>query len=201
MKSSSSTSLRVVGQMITSRTIKRRALSPNYYFSTETVASSTSNETPTEVPPYTFRYPKAKDLFERITTTMTKNDVESLADEISSILGRPIRANEFYYNGFGGKLGSGGFGGMISGIDGGDANNAPAVEEVKSTFDVKLSSFDASSKIKIIKEIRAAANLGLKEAKDLVESAPKIIQKGMKLEEAEALKKKLEELGAQIELV
>jgi len=55
-------------------------------------------------------------------------------------------------------------------------------------------------KINVIKEVRAATSLGLKEAKDLVESAPAAVKEGMKKEEAEALKKKLEEVGASVEL-
>ena len=88
---------------------------------------------------------------------------------------------------------------------GGNAQKQAAVEEapveVKTSFDLKLVGFDASAKIKVIKEVRAAANLGLKEAKELVESAPKIIRKGMKEEEAQELMKKLMEVGAVVEIV
>ena len=111
------------------------------------------------------------------------------------ILGRNFRQNEFYYKGFGGRRVKGG----ATAIDG-EAAEAPK-EEAKSTVDLKLAGFDAKAKIKVIKEIRAITGLGLKEAKELVESAPKVVQKGMKPEEAEELKKKLEEIGATIELV
>ena len=111
------------------------------------------------------------------------------------ILGRTFRQNEFYYRGFGGRRVKGGAGASAD-----DVAEAPK-EEVKSTVDLKLAGFDASAKIKVIKEIRAITGLGLKEAKDLVESAPKVVQKAMKPEEAEELKKKLEEVGATIELV
>ena len=87
---------------------------------------------------------------------------------------------------------------------GGAQHEAPVEEapvEVKTSFDLKLLGFDAKSKIKVIKEVRAIANLGLKEAKELVEGAPKIIRKGMKQEEAEELMKKLVEAGAEIEIV
>eukprot|EP00547_Thalassionema_nitzschioides_P006106 CAMPEP_0194210730 /NCGR_PEP_ID=MMETSP0156-20130528/9046_1 /TAXON_ID=33649 /ORGANISM="Thalassionema nitzschioides, Strain L26-B" /LENGTH=160 /DNA_ID=CAMNT_0038938111 /DNA_START=205 /DNA_END=687 /DNA_ORIENTATION=- len=87
-------------------------------------------------------------------------------------------------------------GGTIAG--GGDASVEE--EEVKTAFDLKLIGFDAKSKIKVIKEVRAIAGLGLKEAKELVEGAPKVIKKGLKLEEAEELKAKLVELGAEIEV-
>jgi large subunit ribosomal protein L7/L12 len=75
------------------------------------------------------------------------------------------------------------------------------VKEEKTSFDLKLESFDAKAKIKVIKEVRAIAGLGLKEAKELVEGAPKVIKKDIKKEEAEELKKKLEEVGATIEIV
>ena len=74
-------------------------------------------------------------------------------------------------------------------------------EEAKTSFDIKLMEFDAKAKIKVIKEVRALAGLGLKEAKELVESAPKVIYQGVKKEEAEEIKAKLEELGAKIEIV
>jgi large subunit ribosomal protein L7/L12 len=80
-----------------------------------------------------------------------------------------------------------------------DATEAVAVE-AKTVFDLKLVGFDPNAKIKVIKEIRAIAGLGLKEAKELVEGAPKVIQKGLKEEEANKLKAKLEEIGAVIEV-
>jgi large subunit ribosomal protein L7/L12 len=73
--------------------------------------------------------------------------------------------------------------------------------EVKTSFDIKLTGFDAAAKIKVIKEIRAMTGLGLKEAKELVEGVPKLIKKGIKLEEAESLAAKLKEVGATIEIV
>ena len=76
---------------------------------------------------------------------------------------------------------------------------APAVEE-KTTFDVILKEAPADKKIAIIKEVRAATNLGLKEAKDLVEAAPKTVKEGVNKDEAEDLKKKFEAAGAKIEL-
>lgn len=76
---------------------------------------------------------------------------------------------------------------------------APAAEE-KTTFDVVLKEAPADKKIAIIKEVRAATNLGLKEAKDLVEAAPKTVKEGVNKEEAEDLKKKFEAAGAKIEL-
>ena len=71
--------------------------------------------------------------------------------------------------------------------------------EEKSEFDVVLTAAGAS-KINVIKEVRAITGLGLKEAKDLVESAPKPVKEGVSKEEAEELKGKLEEAGASVEV-
>lgn len=77
---------------------------------------------------------------------------------------------------------------------------APAAKvEEKTSFDVVLKEAGAN-KIGVIKEVRAATNLGLKEAKDLVEGAPKVVKEGANKEEAEELKKKLEAAGAKVEL-
>ncbi|MEE8216455.1 MAG: 50S ribosomal protein L7/L12 [Acidiferrobacterales bacterium] len=75
----------------------------------------------------------------------------------------------------------------------------PAAAAEKTEFDVVLSGF-GSNKVSVIKVVRAATNLGLKEAKDLVESAPTTIKEAIKKEEAEELKKQLEEVGATAEL-
>tara|TARA_B110000208_G_scaffold144591_1_gene174417 strand:- start:1559 stop:1927 length:369 start_codon:yes stop_codon:yes gene_type:complete len=75
---------------------------------------------------------------------------------------------------------------------------AEAVEE-KDSFDVVLAAA-GDQKINVIKEVRAITGLGLKEAKDMVEAAPKVIKEGAKKDEAEALKKQLEAAGAKVEL-
>ncbi|AFK54479.1 MAG: 50S ribosomal protein L7/L12 [Tistrella sp.] len=81
---------------------------------------------------------------------------------------------------------------------GGAAEAAAPVEE-KTEFDVILA--DAGDKkINVIKEVRAITGLGLKEAKDLVEGAPKPVKEGVTKDEAEAMKKKLEEAGAKVEV-
>ena len=74
-------------------------------------------------------------------------------------------------------------------------------ETLKTSFDLKLIGFDAKSKIKVIKEVRAISGLGLKEAKELVEGAPTIIKKDLKQEEAEEFQKKLQDVGATMEIV
>ena len=94
-----------------------------------------------------------------------------------------------------------GGGGGAASEEGGEAAKEEAVVEEKTLFDLKLVGFDAKAKIKVIKEVRAIAGLGLKEAKELVEGAPKVVKKDIKKEEAEELQKKLEEVGATIEVV
>ena len=76
--------------------------------------------------------------------------------------------------------------------------DAPAAEE-KTEFDVSLTSF-GGNKVAVIKVVREITGLGLKEAKDLVESAPSNVKEGVNKEEAEEIKKKLEEAGASVEV-
>src|SRR6187397_1985410 len=79
----------------------------------------------------------------------------------------------------------------------GGGGGAAAVEE-KTEFTVTLTGFDADKKINIIKVVREVTALGLKEAKDLVESAPKPIKEAIPKDEAEAIKKKFEDVGAKV---
>ena len=74
---------------------------------------------------------------------------------------------------------------------------AEPVEE-KTEFDVILDSFDAASKIKVLKAVREVTGLGLGEAKALVEAAPKAVKEGIKKEDAEALKKTIEDAGGKV---
>ena len=79
------------------------------------------------------------------------------------------------------------------------AAEAGAAAEEKDSFDVELTEVGAE-KVKVIKVVREATGLGLKEAKDVVDSAPKMVKEGATKEEAEELKKKLEEVGAKVTL-
>ena len=79
------------------------------------------------------------------------------------------------------------------------AGGAAAAAEEKTEFDVVLAEAGAN-KVAVIKAVRGATGLGLKEAKDLVESAPANLKEGVSKEEAEALKKELEEAGAKVEI-
>ncbi|MEX5281596.1 50S ribosomal protein L7/L12 [Nitrospira tepida] len=83
---------------------------------------------------------------------------------------------------------------------GGAGAAAAAPAEEKTSFDVILASAAADKKIQIIKVVRELTSLGLKEAKDLVEGAPKPVKTGVAKEEADSMKKKLEEAGAKVEI-
>jgi large subunit ribosomal protein L7/L12 len=87
---------------------------------------------------------------------------------------------------------------VMAGGGGGGGAAAPA-EEAKTTFDVVLKAA-GDKKIQVIKVVRSATGLGLKEAKDLVEGAPKVVKENLQKDEAEKLKKELEEQGATVEL-
>ncbi|KAG8384267.1 hypothetical protein BUALT_Bualt04G0100600 [Buddleja alternifolia] len=80
------------------------------------------------------------------------------------------------------------------------ASGAPDAAKEKTAFDVKLEKFDPAAKLKVIKEIRAFTELGLKEAKDLVEKTPAVVKKGVTKEEAEKIMEKLKEIGATVVL-
>ena len=77
---------------------------------------------------------------------------------------------------------------------------AAAAAEEKTEFDVILAGFDAAAKIKVIKVVRELTGLGLAEAKGFVESAPKAVKEGVSKDDAEELKKQLEEAGATVEI-
>jgi len=79
------------------------------------------------------------------------------------------------------------------------AGGAAPAEEAKDSFDVELTDGGAN-KINVIKAVRELTEMGLKEAKDLVDGAPKVLKEGVKKEEAEAMKKRLEEAGAKVTL-
>ncbi|KAF5190373.1 50S ribosomal protein L7/L12 [Thalictrum thalictroides] len=104
------------------------------------------------------------------------------------------------------KLGLNKFGPANAGLNfsgsaaegGGSATQESKAE--KTAFDIKLEKFDAAAKIKIIKEVRTFTDLGLKEAKDLVEKVPVVLKKGVTKEEANPIIEKLKELGATVVL-
>ena len=87
---------------------------------------------------------------------------------------------------------------MVASGAGAGAGNAPAAEE-KTSFDVILKSAGAQ-KLAVVKLVKDLTGLGLKEAKDLVDAAPKAVKEGVAKDEADALKKSLEEAGAEVEI-
>lgn len=89
-------------------------------------------------------------------------------------------------------------GGMMMAAPAG-AGGGEAEAEEQTSFDVMLSAI-GDKKIQVIKVVRSATTLGLKEAKDLVDSAPKVVKEGVSKEDAEKLKKELEEAGAAVEI-
>ncbi|MQL81023.1 hypothetical protein Taro_013475 [Colocasia esculenta] len=89
--------------------------------------------------------------------------------------------------------------GPARGRGGGAAAGGAAEEKKEKTaFDLKLEGFDAAAKIKVIKEVRSFTDLGLKEAKELVEKAPAVLKKGVPKEEAEKIVEKMKEVGAKV---
>jgi large subunit ribosomal protein L7/L12 len=87
----------------------------------------------------------------------------------------------------------------VAAVGGGGAAAPAEAVEAKTEFDVILTGF-GEKKVNVIKEVRAITSLGLKEAKDLVEAAPKAVKEGVNKEEADKIKKQLEEAGATVEI-
>jgi large subunit ribosomal protein L7/L12 len=122
--------------------------------------------------------------------------IKKIGDEIVGLtLKEAVELGEYLKETHGIEPAAGGA--IVMAAGGGAAAAAPAEE--KTTFDVVLKAA-GEKKIQVIKEVRAATGLGLKEAKDLVEGAPKTVKENLTKEEAEKLKKTLEEQGATVEL-
>ncbi|QBE70256.1 50S ribosomal protein L7/L12 [Synechococcus sp. WH 8101] len=90
--------------------------------------------------------------------------------------------------------------GVVMAAPGAAAGGGAEAAEEKTEFDVVLESFEASAKIKVLKAVREATGLGLGDAKAMVEAAPKAIKEGVSKDEAEALKKAIEEAGGKVTL-
>jgi large subunit ribosomal protein L7/L12 len=88
--------------------------------------------------------------------------------------------------------------GVVMAAPGAAAGGGGEAAEEKTEFDVVLESFEASAKIKVLKAVREATGLGLGDAKAMVEAAPKAIKEGVSKDEAEALKKAIEEVGGKV---
>jgi len=90
--------------------------------------------------------------------------------------------------------------GVVMAAPGAAAGGGGEAAEEKTEFEVVLESFDASAKIKVLKAVREATGLGLGDAKAMVEAAPKTIKEGVSKDDAEALKKAIEEVGGKVTL-
>ncbi|HEX4053615.1 MAG TPA: 50S ribosomal protein L7/L12 [Tepidisphaeraceae bacterium] len=124
--------------------------------------------------------------------------IKKLADEVVGLtLKEAVEFSAYIKESYGIEPAAGGVAMMAAPAGGGAAAAAPAEE--KTTFDVVLKAA-GEKKINVIKVVRAATNLGLKEAKDLVEGAPKTVKEGLPKADADKLKKELEEQGATVEL-
>jgi large subunit ribosomal protein L7/L12 len=125
---------------------------------------------------------QAKDLGEKIVA-LTLKEAKELSDYLEEVHGI--------------KPAAGGGGMMVMPQTGGPA---PAAAAEKTEFDVVVTGYGEGKKIGVIKVVRAATSLGLKEAKDLVEAVPAKVKEGISKEDAEKLKKELEEAGATVEI-
>ena len=130
-----------------------------------------------------------------------KSEIKELGDKIVALSLLDAQALSSYLKDTYGIEAAAGGVMMAAGGGGGGGGGAaaPAAEAAQTTFDVVLKSA-GDKKIQVIKVVRAATGLGLKEAKDLVDGAPKPVKEGMNKADAEAAKKKLEDAGAKVEL-
>ena len=128
---------------------------------------------------------------------MAELDINALGDQLAGLtLKQAVELSKYLKETHGIEAAAGG-----GGFAGGPAAPAAAaeVEAPKDNFDVVLKAA-GDKKIQVIKVVREATGLGLKEAKDLVEGAPKVVKEALPKADAETLKKKLEEQGASVEL-
>jgi large subunit ribosomal protein L7/L12 len=122
--------------------------------------------------------------------------IKDLGDQLAGLtLKEAVDLGDYMKETYGIEAAAGGAVMMAGPADGGGA----AAEEEKTDFDVVLKG-DGGQKIKVIKVVREATGLGLKEAKDLVDNLPAKVKEGLGKEEAEALAEKLKEVGADVEL-
>ena len=125
-------------------------------------------------------------------------EIKSLGDKIAGLtLKQAKELSDYLDNEYDIKPAAGGA--IMAMPMGGGDGGAGAAKEERTEFDVVMSSFGAN-KIGVIKEVRSITGLGLKEAKDLVEGVPSKVKEGVSKEDAEGIKKKLEEAGATVEI-
>jgi len=129
---------------------------------------------------------------------MAEVNIQELGDQLAGLtLKQAVELKNYLKDSHGIEPAAGGV--VMAGGGGGGAAAPAEKEEAKTSFDVVLKSA-GDKKIQVIKVVREATGLGLKEAKDLVEGAPKVVKEGLPAADAEALKKKLEEQGGTVEL-
>ncbi len=137
------------------------------------------------------------------TATEFPAEVIEIGDRIANLsLVQSVQVKDYLKEKYGIEPAAGGGGMMMAGpmpTGGGEGGGGAEPPPEPTEFDVILAEFGAE-KIKVIKEVRGITGLGLKEAKALVEGAPKPLKEGIGKDEAEELKKKLEEVGAKIEI-
>jgi large subunit ribosomal protein L7/L12 len=126
-------------------------------------------------------------------------DITSLGDQIAALtITKAVQLKDYLKEKYGIEPAAGGV--VMAGGGGGAAAAAPA-QEAKTEFTVVLDGVgDATKKIGVIKVVRELTNLGLKEAKELVEGAPKAIKENIPQAEADTIKKKLEDAGAKVSI-
>ena len=128
-------------------------------------------------------------------------EIKELGDKLSGLtLKQAVDIASYLKETYGIEAAAGGVAVAAPAAGGGGAAAPAAAEPEKTTFDVVLKAVPADKKIPCIKVVRAATGLGLKEAKDLVEAAPKVVKENLSKEDAAKLKKELEEQGATVEL-
>lgn len=125
--------------------------------------------------------------------------IQELGDMLAGLsLKDAVELGKYMKETYGIEAAAGGAVVMAAGAAAGGAAAAP--KEEQTSFDVILKGFDAAKKIGVIKVVREATGLGLAEAKGLVEGAPKPVKQGVSKEDAEKLKKAIEEAGGQVEI-
>lgn len=134
---------------------------------------------------------------EEAATIEISDELKSLGDQLAELTLKDAKGlSDYLKDEYGIEPAAGGAVVMAGGAGGAGGDDAAAE---KTEFDLILTGF-GDKKIAVIKEIRAITGLGLKEAKDLVEGVPKPVKEGVSKEDAEEVKKKLEEAGASVEV-
>ena len=134
---------------------------------------------------------------EETATIEVSDEIKALGDQIAELtLKKAKELSDYLENEYDIKPAAGGAVVMAGGGGGGDDGGAAAEQ---TEFDVVLTGF-GDKKIGVIKEVRGVTGLGLKEAKELVEGVPSKVKEGVSKDEAEEIKKKLEEAGASVEV-